>query len=74
MVSMSQQLQQELETHVQVRTGRRVRNLCVEVIPEGVVLRGLAGSYYVKQLAQQEIRDRLPHARLENAIVVNPNG
>jgi hypothetical protein len=65
------QLQRELETHVQVRTGRRIQNLSVELVPEGVVLRGRAGSYYLKQLAQQEIRDRLPYARLENAIVVS---
>lgn len=54
------------------RTGRRVRNLEVEVGTAGdrVVIRGRATSYHVKQLAQQGAREALPHARLENAIVV----
>jgi hypothetical protein len=51
----SVQLQAELEQSVQVRTGRRVRNLAVEVCPERVVLRGHAASYYVKQLAQHSV-------------------
>jgi hypothetical protein len=57
---------------VAARTGRRVRNLVVEVTTsgEGVVLRGLADSFHVKQLAQQGAREVLPAARLENAIVV----
>jgi hypothetical protein len=71
MVLTSPQLQLELESRVHVRTGRRVRNLAVELEPERIVLRGLTATYYVKQLAQQEIRDILPDARLENAIEVN---
>lgn len=54
------------------RTSRRVRNLVVEIATAGdrVVLRGRAASFHVKQLAQQGAREALPHARLENAIVV----
>lgn len=54
------------------RTGRRVRNLIVEVggAGESVVLRGRANSFHVKQLAQQGAREALPQAHLENAIVV----
>lgn len=54
------------------RTGRRVRNLEIEIATGGdrVVLRGRTGSYHVKQLAQQGVREALPNARLENAIVV----
>jgi hypothetical protein len=57
---------------VAARTNRRVRNLVVEVATGGdrVVLRGRATSYHVKQLAQQAAREALPHAHLENAIVV----
>jgi hypothetical protein len=72
MMSKSLPLKAELETRVQARTGRRVCNLAVEIAPEGVVLRGRTGSYYVKALAQQGIRDVLPHVRLENAIEVHP--
>ena len=62
----------ELEHHIQARTGRRVRGLQVEVGTQGVVLRGLAHSYHVKQLAQHGVRDLLPDVRLENAIAVAP--
>jgi hypothetical protein len=63
--------QHELEHQVQVRTGRRVRNLAIEVRPGCVVLRGRASTYYVKQLAQQGIREVLPDVFLENAITVD---
>jgi hypothetical protein len=52
------------------RTGRRVRNLAVEVDLERVVLRGLTDSFHVKQLAQAGAREALPSAILENAIEV----
>ncbi|MBA4067015.1 MAG: phospholipid-binding protein [Isosphaera sp.] len=54
------------------RTGRRVRNLAVEVKPGGssVILRGKSGSYHVKQLAQQAALEAAPEALVENAIVV----
>jgi hypothetical protein len=58
---------------VQVWTGRRVRDLRVELADgEGrrVTLRGRADSYHVKQLAQHAAREALPDARVENAIVV----
>lgn len=55
---------------VQNRTGRRVRNLAVEVGAERVVLRGRANSYHIKQLAQAGAREALPGVRVENAIVV----
>ena len=63
-------LQDELESQVRSRTGRRVRNLAIELRPERVVLRGSTSSYHVKQLAQQGVRDILPHVSLENAITV----
>jgi hypothetical protein len=55
---------------VMTATGRRVRDLVVEVGPGWVTLRGRAGLYYVKQLAQHAAREVLPTARVENAIVV----
>jgi hypothetical protein len=67
------QLQYELENHVQARTGRRIRNLRVELHSEGVILRGHTTTYYVKQLAQHGIQDVLPGVGLHNAIVVDQN-
>jgi hypothetical protein len=57
---------------VSARTGRRVRDLIVEISStgEGVILRGRADSFHVKQLAQQGAREVLPNAHLENAIEV----
>jgi hypothetical protein len=63
-------LQNELERHVSLRTGKRVRNLAVELEAERIVLRGQATTYHVKQLAQHGIRDLVPNVRLENVIVV----
>ena len=63
-------LRHQIETQVQTRTGRRVRNLAIEFCPERIVLRGLATSYHVKQLAQQGVREVLPHVSLDNDILV----
>jgi hypothetical protein len=63
-------LHKELIEHVRRRTAGRVRGLAVELRPEGIVLSGRAATFYVKQLAQQGIRDLLPHVELHNEIVV----
>jgi hypothetical protein len=70
-VSLHPQLQQDLERQISLRTGRRVRNLAVELEAERVVLRGFTTTYHVKQLAQHGVRDLLPHVRLDNIIVVD---
>jgi hypothetical protein len=70
-VSANPDLQQELESRISQRTGRRIRNLTVELRPERVVLRGLATNYYLKQLAQHGVRELLPHVSLENVIIVD---
>lgn len=63
-------LSEILHQRVSTRTGRRVRDLAVEVAPGRVVLRGRTATFHVKQLAQHEARELLPDARVENAIVV----
>jgi hypothetical protein len=68
--SISPDLRDNLERQVLSRTGHRVRDLAVELKPEGIVLRGVVQSYYIKQLAQHGVRDVMPDVRLENAIVV----
>ena len=69
--SISPELRDNLERQVLSRTGRRIRDFALELRPEGIVLRGVTQSYYIKQLAQHGIRDMMPHVRLENAIVVD---
>ena len=64
------QLRVDLENVVLARTGRRIRNLDIELLPQRVVLHGLALSFHVKQLAQQGVREILPNVDLENAIEV----
>lgn len=55
---------------VAVRTGRRVRNLAVEIGIGCVTLRGRVNSYHIKQLAQTGAQEVLTDNSLENAIVV----
>jgi hypothetical protein len=69
--SISTELRHDLERQVLSRTGRRIRDLAVELHPERIVLRGVTQSYYIKQLAQHGVRDMMPNVRLENAIVVD---
>jgi hypothetical protein len=64
------ELRLELECRVLARTGRRILNLDIELLPERIVLHGRAGSYHVKQLAQQGVRECLPNVRLQNEIQV----
>jgi len=63
-------MRKELETRVLARTGCQVRNLGIELSPDGVRLFGQTTTYYVKQLAQQSIREFLPKVRLVNDINV----
>jgi osmotically-inducible protein OsmY len=67
---MTAELKLKLEQRVQIRAGRRIRNLRVEVSRERIVLRGQTDTYYAKQMAQHGVRDLLPEAHLENAITV----
>ena len=61
----------ELKRLVDERTHRRIRDLAVEMKNGGIVLlKGRAGSYHLKQLAQHGILDVLPQVRLVNAIEV----
>ena len=69
-ISSATHLRLQLEQRVRARTGRRVRNLAIEMSSERVVLRGHADTYYIKQLAQHGVRDLLPQVRLDNDIVV----
>ena len=69
-IILATHLKDRLERHVRTRTGRRIRNLAIELDPNRIVLRGQASSFYVKQMAQQGIRDFLPDLLLENSIVV----
>src|SRR5262245_37477250 len=64
-------LRHELETRVRARTGRRVRNLAIELTPGHVTLQGTTATFYDKQLAQHSVREVLPEVDLDNAIVVS---
>jgi hypothetical protein len=55
---------------VAARTGRRVKNLAVEVADGRAILRGVTRTYHVKQLALHAAQEALPSARIENSIVV----
>jgi len=70
MVMLQQTLSERVTEQVQRWTGRRVRDLSVEVAGELIVLRGFAPSFYVKQLALHGVRESLPEAEVRNAIAV----
>ena len=63
-------LREELETRIRARTGRRIRNLDIELSAECIILHGEAASFHVKQLAQHGVQEVLPQVRLQNAIEV----
>jgi hypothetical protein len=63
-------LTETIAVRVATQTGRRVKNLTVEVCGGRIILRGRTSSYHVKQLAQHAAQETLPNTELENAIVV----
>jgi hypothetical protein len=52
----------EIAKQIEMRTGRRIRRLDVDVSPSGIIVRGLAPSYYVKQLALSAVLEVLAKA------------
>jgi len=70
MSALPKTLDQVLLERIQERTGRRVRDLSVEMSGELVVVRGRARSFHVKQLVLHGVRDVLPTTPLRNSIVV----
>ena len=63
-------MRKELETRVLARTGNQLRNLGIELSPEGIRLQGQTTTFYVKQLAQHCVHEILPEVRLVNDINV----
>lgn len=59
-----------IERAVQRETGRRVRNLSVEVTRDGILLRGRCETYYCKQLAQHAAMAMPGGQRVTNRIEV----
>jgi hypothetical protein len=62
----------DLEFRIQKRTGWRVRNLAIEILPdpERAVLRGRATTTSASQIAHRILRDFFPSVAVENAIEV----
>lgn len=67
----AEELAASIERAVQAETGRGVRNLSVEVNPDGVLLRGRCTTYYCKQLAQHAAMGMAGSDRLTNSIEVS---
>lgn len=63
-------LRKELETRVMARTGSQLRNLGIELSPDGIRILGQTSTFYVKQLAQHCVREVLPEVGLVNDINV----
>lgn len=63
-------LSQRVERIVRLRTASRVHNLQVDVQGTDVILRGVAPTYYVKQLATHAALDEIDQRTLTNDIDV----
>ena len=63
---------ERLEALVRERVSRRVRNLRLACSDGGLVLRGQAPSFYVKQMAQQAVMEATDMPILANKIEVMP--
>jgi len=59
-----------LKRRIEARTGRRIRQLRVECSGPRVTVRGVAPSYYLKQLALSALRELLPFAPVDLDIQV----
>jgi hypothetical protein len=59
-----------LEEKILGRTGRRVRDLWIELSEECITLHGRTETYHVKQLALSAIREALPQFKILNGIEV----
>jgi len=64
--------EETIESIVLGRLQGRLLDFWVEDTDEGVVLRGVASSYHVKQLAQHEVQRLTPQPIAANAIEVRP--
>jgi len=60
----------ELETHVQYRLGRQVRDLQLIFADKGLILRGRTQTYYAKRLAQHAVLEATMLPILANEIEV----
>ena len=69
-LSEAEELAQSIERAIVQETGGSVRNLCVEVHDDEILLRGSCSSYYEKQLAQHAAMATPGGTRLSNCIEV----
>ncbi len=60
-----------IESHMQARLGSRVRHVRVVCRNNGVILQGIAHTYYAKQLAQQSVMEVTDLPILANEIEVS---
>jgi len=67
----AEQLATSIERAVQQETCYGVRNLSVEVNPDGVLLKGRCETYYCKQLAQHAAMGMPGGEQLTNSIEVS---
>ena len=61
----------ELEAHVQCRLGGQIREFRLVMADKGLILRGHARTYYVKQLAQHAVMEATGLPILANEIEVS---
>jgi hypothetical protein len=69
-MTTTQLLSDKVESQIEHRSGGRVRQVCVQVDADKVVIYGEASTYYAMQLATAAVVDLFPDHEIINAIEV----
>jgi len=60
----------QIETRLRGQLGSRIRDLCLQLRGDGLVLRGFTRTYYAKQLAQHAVMQAIDLPIVSNDIQV----
>ena len=63
---------QRLQALFDKTTQRGLRNVQVSIENDCILLSGTVRSYYLKQMAQEQVRKECPTTKLSNDVVVQP--
>lgn len=67
---ITSEIETRLETHIQARLSSRVHHVRVVCRNNGVILKGRAHTYYIKQLAQEAVMEITDLPILANEVEV----
>lgn len=68
--TQAEKFAERLARLIERRTNRAIRQLRVEISPQGIALEGHCSAFYLKQLAQEAVLATIEDQPLSNRIVV----